>query len=121
MWTFHQKTGILEDKYGKFIACGWSGNGLGKNNPDMQYVRDVGCLPAGIYTIGAPVYDPITGNYTLPLTPDPKTQMFGRGEFKIHGSFIGVVTPDGFAIINGQKKPVSEGCIILALTILRAK
>ena len=112
MWTFHQKTGILTDKYGKYVACGWSGNGLGKNNPDMQYVKNVGCLPQGLYTISAPVKDSTTGNYTLPLTPDPKNQMFGRGGFEIHGSFMGEVTPDGFAIINGQKIPVSEGCMI---------
>jgi hypothetical protein len=117
MWTFYQKTGNLIDKNGNLISSGWSGNGLGKNNPDMQFVKDVGVLPAGLYDILAPIQNPTTGNYSLPLSPDVSNVMFGRGNFFIHGSYMGEITPDGFAVIDGVKKPVSEGCIVLPLDV----
>lgn len=90
---------------GTTIGSAYAGNGAGKNNPAMQDVKDVGPLPCGFYTIGDPVEDVITGHYTLPLTPDPDTEMHGRDEMKCHGE--NPAHP-------GQS---SDGCIVAPLPL----
>jgi hypothetical protein len=84
---------------------GYSGHGEGKNNPAMQKVPNVGPIPVGKYTIGQPYDSPQTGPFTLPLTPDPENEMFGRSGFKIHGDNL---SDPG----NG-----SDGCIVVARDI----
>jgi hypothetical protein len=104
IWIYSQIDGkVYHD--GTFLGTGYAGKGPGKNNPAMEDTRDVGPLPRGFYEIGDPVHDPVTGEYTLPLTPDPGNQMFGRSEFKWHG--------DNPAHI-GQS---SDGCIVSMLTL----
>jgi hypothetical protein len=113
---YKQSTGQIFDRHGKLLGTGWSGNGSGKNNPKMQDVHNVGCLCRGWYIIGAPVNSSHTGNFTLQLTPYSDNEMFGRSEFKIHGSALGV-DKDGFVTVNGKKYPVSEGCIIMSYDV----
>src|SRR5262249_6246005 len=48
-----QSKGTLSQA-GKVLARGYSGFERGKNNPAMQGVKDVGPIPIGRYTIGAP-------------------------------------------------------------------
>jgi Protein of unknown function (DUF2778) len=68
----------------------------------MQNVPDVGPIPQGLWTIGAPYTDPLKGPVVMRLTPDETTtDTFGRSVFLIHGDSIN--TP-GHA---------SEGCIVL--------
>lgn len=82
------------------------------NDPAATSVKRKGPLPVGWYTIGAPVSDPVTGLFTLPLTPVeadnpyglPATWMWNRGEFKIHGA-------DAKKDVNGAQAS-SEGCIV---------
>lgn len=100
MWTYSQSTGFLSHD-GVYVATGYAGSGTGKNNPAYQYTPEVGPLPTGLYTIGAPVTDASTGPYTLPLTPDIRNNMQGRSGFKIHGDSR--LSPG-----NG-----SHGCIVL--------
>jgi hypothetical protein len=76
----------------------------------MQTIPNVGPIPTGYYKIGTPYDSPNTGIFTLPLTPFSDNEMFGRSEFKMHGSAPNVDN-DGF--ITGTKTPVSEGCIIM--------
>lgn len=84
------------------------------NDPSATQLVRLGPLPVGWYEIGFPVNDPVTGLFTLPLTPLvegntyglPATETFGRGEFKIHGA-------DAKKDVNGAQES-SEGCIVAA-------
>lgn len=96
-----QSTGeILQD--GEHQTFGYAGNGLGKNNPAMQDVHNIGPIPVGKYTMEAPVDTDTHGPYVLWLVPDPTNNMFGRSAFGIHGDSL---TSPGNA---------SEGCIVTA-------
>jgi Protein of unknown function (DUF2778) len=108
---YKQSTGQFFDRHGKLLGTGWAGNGKGKNNPLMQETHNVGPLCRGWYIIEKPYDSPHTGPFTLTLTPYSDTELFGRSEFKIHGSAANV-DKDGFITVSGKKQPVSEGCII---------
>src|SRR6185503_12812435 len=88
-WVYSQSTGQLShvDASGKVTAVvtGYSGNGAGLNNPAYEQVRNVGPLPRGEWTIGAPFNSLNVGPYALPLTPRPGTNTYGRDLFRIHG------------------------------------
>lgn len=84
MWIFTQDSGKLFWK-GRFISIGYSGSGVGKNNPAMQNVHNVGPIPCGRYTIGPPHDTESHGPYVLPLFPHASNEMFGRDGFLIHG------------------------------------
>lgn len=101
MWTYNQRSGKLLDPNGEILAIGYAGNGSGKNNPLMENVKNIGCLPKGIYSIGQPYNSTHTGPFTLPLTPNNENNMFGRSGFKIHGDNI------------GAPGTASQGCIII--------
>lgn len=100
MWTYEQSTGrLLHDN--ERIAIGYSGAEDGKNNPALQDQHNVGPIPVGNYSIGAPVDTVTHGPYVLPLTPDAGNEMFGRAGFLMHGD--SVVHPG----------TASQGCIIM--------
>lgn len=104
MWIYRQSTGEMTDLHGEIIASGcYSGSGDGKNNPAMQDVPCVGPLPCGVYRIGYPRDTIKHGPFALSLVPDPANQMFGRGDFMIHG--------------DSREHPgcASEGCIIMPI------
>jgi hypothetical protein len=98
-WTYSQGTGKLFDPTGAHVATGYSGKGIGKNNCDMQHVKNVGPIPRGTYTIASPYNSKKVGPFALPLKPDPKNVMHGRSAFLIHG--------------DNSSGTASEGCIIL--------
>lgn len=100
MYLYHQSTGSLF-KDGIKIGSGYSGFGAYKNKPEAQSLADLGPIPSGVYTIGAPFTDPEKGPLVMRLVPDPSNEMFGRAGFLIHGDSI--------------KNPgtASHGCIIL--------
>jgi hypothetical protein len=98
-WTYYQKSGeLLRD--GIPFSTGYAGRYTGKNNPDMQGVRDTGPLPCGVYRIGDAYDHPTLGPITMNLTPDAANEMFGRGDFRIHG--------------DSKKDPglASHGCMV---------
>ena len=97
-FEYQQSTGQLT---GTVTAEGYSGNGAGLNNPAMQQVHAVGPLPQGTYTIQPPHADPKVGPIAMRLVPAPANDMFGRGDFLMHG--------DNAAMNH----TASEGCIIL--------
>jgi hypothetical protein len=105
---YSQKTGNLTTNDGKLIAVGYSGHGLGKNNPEMESVKNVGPLPKGIYQIGTPYNSTRTGPFTLPLIPDPQNKMYKRSDFKIHGDSL------------DDPGTASHGCIILQRKVREA-
>lgn len=101
MWKYEQKTGRLFDLNAALVGTGWSGQGIGKNNPDAQNIPNIGPLPRGVYTIGQPYHHPKLGPLTMNLTPDPANEMESRADFRIHGA---APAPD--------TETSSEGCII---------
>lgn len=102
MWTFEIVTGKMLDPTGEVVGIGYSGAGLGKNNPAMQNVHDVGPIPEGRWTIGTPVNTRDHGPFAMSLIPDPSTVLFDRSAFLIHG--------DSF----NHPGNASEGCIIMS-------
>lgn len=105
MWTYRQSDGHLLDASGALAAVGYSGHPPHVNDPAAQSIADVGPIPRGLYSIGAPRDDPKTGPYSLPLAAHGGNEMFGRSGFLIHGDLIGHV---GAQI-------ASDGCIVLSL------
>ena len=83
------------------MATGYSGNGEGLNNPEMQQVKGVGPIPQGVYTIEPPHADPVVGPVAMRLQPAAGNEMFGRGDFLIHGDNADL------------DHSASEGCIVL--------
>lgn len=68
------------------MAQGYSGFGIGKNNPAMQDRQGIGPLPQGDYTIGQMIESTQEhGPFVLPLEPAPWDELFGRSGFMIHG------------------------------------
>jgi hypothetical protein len=102
MWKFQQCDGKLFNGQGACAGSGYSGAPGYVDNPADEQLKNEGPLPVGIYTITEPYMNPKTGPYTMNLVPDPSNEMFGRGDFRIHGDSI--------------KEPgtASEGCIVLA-------
>ena len=99
-WTYNQSSGKLSLD-GKVIGTGYSGKGLGLNNPAMQAQRLVGPLPQGTYTVGPAFKHPEKGPVVMRLRPQRGTQMFGRSGFLIHGDN------------KAMNHTASNGCIIL--------
>lgn len=86
-WTADLSTGELR-KDGILAGSFYSGAGEGKNNPEMERVKDVGPIPRGAWVIGRPFDSPHSGPYALPLTPRAGTETFGRTGFEIHGDSV---------------------------------
>lgn len=107
MWIWDQSEGTLS-RNGKIVATGYSGNGLGKNNPHLEGAQGLGPVPAGRYLIKAPYDSKNVGPFVLPIDAvdskpgDDTHQPTGRGAFRIHGDSV--------------KAPgtASKGCIILS-------
>ncbi|EGT5660680.1 tlde1 domain-containing protein [Cronobacter dublinensis] len=106
-WIYHQSSGKLF-RNGKLMGTGYAGKDAGKNAPDLQGTADIGPLPRGKYTIGAPFHHPHTGNYSMRLTPAASNHMFGRSGFLIHGDS------------TAHPGEASNGCIIMPLNVRHA-
>src|SRR5690606_14747144 len=102
-WEYSQSTGELKLN-GAYVATGYSGAGEGKNNPDMQHLRNVVPIPRGSYHIGSPRNSGSRGRHVMDLTPYGHNAL-GRTEFLIHGDSI------------SNPGNASEGCIILPRNI----
>ncbi|PLZ00607.1 DUF2778 domain-containing protein [Burkholderia sp. WAC0059] len=86
-WTYHQSSARLLHN-GVYVDSGYSGHGIGRDNPTMQSVPNIGPIPRGTYRIGAPFTHPHAGEYSMRLTPVNGTNTFGRDGFMIHGDSI---------------------------------
>lgn len=102
-YVYFQKSGRLTLN-GKEVGRGYSGNGDGLNNPSKEKVKDVGPIPAGLWTIGPAFKHDSKGPTVMRLTPDGH-RAHGRDGFLIHG--------DNKKMDNSA----SEGCIILPLDV----
>jgi hypothetical protein len=96
-WIYRQSTGQLT-REGEVIATGYSGCGVGRNNPAQQAVRDVGPIPQGLYSIGPQFDAPVQGPCSMRLSPIGHNAL-GRDGFMIHG--------------DNATHDASTGCIIL--------
>ena len=104
-WLYIQSTGELFDPNGVKVATGYAGHGIGKNNPAMQGIRNVGPIPCGEYRIGELIdKHPTAGPLAIRLEPLDESVMFGRSGFLAHGDSI--VAPG----------TASNGCIIAPRT-----
>jgi hypothetical protein len=110
MWTWQQRTGMLLQN-GVFVAKGYSGKGVGKNNPGMQHVAGVGPIPVGNWKM-LRVYDSAkVGPFAIVLDKvdatrgDDRDDDSGRGAFRIHGDS------------SSNFGNASNGCIILPRAI----
>jgi Protein of unknown function (DUF2778) len=104
MFSFNTTTG--EFKHDNLhLGYGYSGNGVGKNNPEMERISNVGPIPRGRYRIGKPYTDEKLGPIVMHLDPFPETDDFGRSLFRIHGDSI------------DHPGNASDGCICLGRTL----
>lgn len=111
--TYSQSSGRLAHNVNggeTLLGRGWAGNGKGKNNPEMQAEKGIGPLPRGWYSVGEPFKHPSCGPYSMRLTPDPETEMFGRDGFLIHGP----------AMDANKFGNESKGCIVMARNVREA-
>jgi hypothetical protein len=96
-WYYSQRTGQLKQS-GLAVATGYSGSGVGRNNPEMQHVPNVGPIPRGEYRIEKPQNSARTGPHAMALSPMGHKAL-GRSAFQIHG--------------DNRTHTASTGCIIL--------
>lgn len=95
-WLYFQTTGELWlDE--ALIGDGYSGHGVGRNNPVMQAIPNVGPIPVGMYVIGPAYTHPKKGSLVMRLTPMGHT--FGREGFLIFGD-------------TAQPSEPCEGCML---------
>jgi len=99
-WVYKQSTGEIGHN-GLFVGIGYSGHGDYKNDPSAENMPDFGPIPRGEYSIGPPFTHPVTGPFTMRLSPEPTNQMHGRAGFLIHGDSI------------HSPGTASNGCIVL--------
>jgi hypothetical protein len=105
MWIWNQANGNLS-RNGELVGTGYAGGSKGKhpeavNNPAFEYVRGVGPLPKGTYTIGDFIDHPHLGKLAAQLTPSPENVMYGRSGFYIHGD------------TEEMNQSASDGCPVL--------
>jgi hypothetical protein len=101
-WKYSQATGKLINPAGSVVGIGYSGNGVGLNNPAEQTEEGVGPIPQGQWTVESFFDDPGgKGPLVAHVKPATGTETFGRSGFMIHGD-------------NAEENhTASEGCIIL--------
>lgn len=121
MWTYQQSTGQWIDKLHIVVSTGYAGNGLGKNNPDMEGEPNVGPIPCGQYAIGKGVDRPTTGILSLPLTPKDSGAIYGRNSFFCHGDLIGSPgnASDGCPIADHTTRQLIDSSTDKILNVIR--
>ena len=108
MIYYTQKTGEISEGP-TILGQGYSGNGPGLNNPDMEGTPDVGPIPRGLWQIAAwhDTYED-KGPCVAQLAPVAPFDALGRAGFLIHG--------DNAAM----DQSASHGCIIASREIREA-
>jgi hypothetical protein len=116
MWIYRQSTGELFCRMKNetasleadhLVGRGYSGSGKGKNNPDMQSVKNVGPVPRGLWRMqlitdanGKAIDYESKRAPVIRLIPDTSTNLYGRSGLLIHGDAI------------AAPGTASHGCII---------
>lgn len=100
-WQYDQSSGELRLN-GTFIGKGYSGRGVGRDNPDMEDEESIGPIPQGTYTIGSAYNSSKVGPLAIILEPSGH-DAHGRTDFRVHG--------------DNRANDASEGCIIMDKSI----
>jgi hypothetical protein len=85
------------------IGYGYSGQPSFLNDIHKENLKNIGPLPAGMYTITSVYNDPKRGDHACVLTPMPGNNMYDRGGFLIHGDTA------------TESHDASDGCIVTPL------
>jgi hypothetical protein len=102
-WQYQQSTGELSLHNQIVARNGYSGFEQGKDNPQLEAVRNIGPIPRGRYAIGPAHQHPGKGPMVMSLTPVGHLAQ-GRTHFLIHGES------------RDHPGQASHGCIILGLS-----
>lgn len=83
---YQQSTGDLfhindQTGVGTYVGTGYSGHGIGFNNPILQGAANVGPIPQGTYNIGPPHDQTGLGPTVMNLDPMPGTNTYWRDLF----------------------------------------
>lgn len=105
-WQYNQETGRLI-RNSQQTGVGYSGHGVGRNNPILENVHNVGPIPRGRYRIGPQHQHQSKGPITMALTPVGHNA-HGRTHFLIHGDSI------------QNPGNASEGCVVLPRPVREA-
>lgn len=73
----------LKDRWKEGV--GYSGHGVGCNNPGKEMVAGVGPIPRGMYAIGPWEDSPKLGPCVAQLVPLDRSQVYDRSGFYMHG------------------------------------
>jgi hypothetical protein len=121
MWSYRQSTGEFFDNDMQLITVGYSGNGDGKNNPDMEGWVGVGCIPCGLYSIEKGVNKSSIGVLSLPLIPKEGDSIYGRSSFYIHGDSISApgTASKGCPILNHKTRELIDNSKDKLLKVIR--
>lgn len=83
IWTYSISKGELSDGVKTYL--GYSGAfGPSCNNAAFCDVACIGPIPLGTWTIGKSVNHPRLGPCSIPLSPGPNTETYGRNGFFVH-------------------------------------
>lgn len=99
-FLYTQRNGYLTHD-SLFLGAGYSGYAEDANVAQDESLKGLGPIPVGNYTIGAPHVSEQVGPVAMCLTPDADNEMFGRGDFLIHGDTA------------AANHTASHGCIIM--------
>lgn len=105
MWVYQQSTGnlYLDDV---LKGVGYSGHGVGFNNPSAESLHGIGPIPSTLYTIQPwEAHHTHLGPCVAELLPVDSKSVFSRSEFFIHGD------------TRVMNHTASDGCIILSLNL----
>jgi len=100
-WKYYSLSGQILAPSGAYLGTGYAGNGKGLNNPDLQYLHNIGPIPRGAWDIGE-FFDDEEGKgpVVAHLEPCDGTETYGRSGFMIHGDTA------------AANHTASEGCIV---------
>ena len=88
---------VVNGGYAAPVAQGYSGRGVGRDNPERQHERNVGPLPQGTYHM----QQLVNRRFVSPAikVTQIEGETFGRSGFWIHG--------------DNTTRDTSEGCIVV--------
>ncbi len=87
-WTWVQRSGSCYAPSGQRFSVGYSGNGVHKNRPESQAIKNHGPIPVGWFTMTDLVEGTHLGPAAIRLEPDATNEMFGRDNFFCHDDSI---------------------------------
>ena len=116
-FTYEQKSGefaIVNGDWFMPFLVGFAGTGAGRNNPELQYARNVGPLPIGKYRMRVCPH-PRFQAPAIRLDAFEENDMRGRSGFWIHGGSHS----EGCIVLDRVSRRSIEGLLHLGFDTLR--